>query len=134
MIKRYGFNEAGMREILNDSVEPKTMYIREKDHLEAMAKLEARCKELESALNNFDDLAMVTDKTYAIYHAKLKAKTKNLLATPTTTKHLANWYQGMLGEPVAWTSPCRSVLYLATKDTVFGSHTIPLYAPKKVSE
>lgn len=32
-----------------------------------------------------------------------------------------------LENPVAWTSPDRSVLHRVTKDTFFGSHTIPLF-------
>ena len=32
-----------------------------------------------------------------------------------------------LESPVAWTSPDRSVLHRVTKDTFFGSHTIPLF-------
>lgn len=32
-----------------------------------------------------------------------------------------------LENPEAWTSPDRSVLHRVTKDTFFGSHTIPLF-------
>ena len=35
-----------------------------------------------------------------------------------------------IGEPVAWLSPGRERLEFSRPDTVYGSHTIPLYAIK----
>lgn len=105
--------------------------------LAVIAALEARCKELESALNNIDDL-MIADKRYVAsgWHFKVC----ELLVTPITTEHLNNWYQGMLGEPVAWTNE-NDIEYMRGKDNAVSIRVwkfrddidnLPLYAPKKV--
>ena len=42
---------------------------------------------------------------------------------------LAKWGQpAVAGEPVAWMSPGKERLEFSRQDTVYGSHTIPLYA------
>ena len=53
-----------------------------------------------------------------------------LLATEQNLREELAALKASIGEPVAWLSPGRERLEFSRPDTVYGSHTIPLYAIK----
>lgn len=142
-IKRYAFNEAGMREILSPAVEAKTMYVREKDHLASHALLQARCRELESALGTLVAIVGLTAFKYEAQREVLQEAVDlatKALSTPTSTEHLNKYVsehpEEFFGEP-------KKFLYVTDNEemkkdfekfgTIMGNGyiRIPLYLPKK---
>ena len=53
-----------------------------------------------------------------------------LLATEQNLREELAALKASIGEPVAWLSPGRERLEFSRPDTVYGSHTVPLYAIK----
>lgn len=119
------------------------------DILKANSLLEARCKELESALREVDrqlEVGFVRCNTCGDQEDTKDFDCRNwieeALSTPTTDEHLQKLFVEWLGEPVGWSNKAdldylhkdnevACVKLWKSEDTV---DNLPLYAPKKVSE
>lgn len=110
--------------------------------LNSNALLQARCKELESALKHADMfitngikygfIRMPDDDTPDPAHDTPRI-VKEAISTPTTDEHLQKLFVEWLGEPVAYMHKHENEV-LEFNDFKSCDECIPLYAPKKVSE
>lgn len=102
--------------------------------LEANAKLEARCKELESE-NVKLKTAFHVNMIRAFpkkSHVEVAEEISKIVSTPTTDEHLQKLFREWLGEPVAYMHKHENEV-LEFNDVKSCDECIPLYAPKKVS-
>lgn len=77
---------------------------------------------------NFGQFADDFNQPQAHTIRKAIRETCEALAFPTDSKQvLSDWIDSVLGEPVAWTNATDTYVCLADKNTVYGSHTIPLF-------
>lgn len=119
-IKRYNF--------INDVIYQDTEgdYIKHSDHLEAIAILEARYKELENAIS---EVIRISDRKHDAWD-----KVKQLLSTPTTADHLDALVEKRAGEMfeikayMAVDEISHEVMLELEKDD--GIEWTPLYAKK----